>query len=221
MKPNAVFSLTLLSVIFCGCQNSGSSKASTTDTTISRVSKSTATAVDNRPKDELYFLNRIKAESDNDVTSNAIKKDIHITAFNKYAADSLNKIYDWEMIVTEINDNQLEASSLAKALFDLDNNPVYNLQLVSPIKIDKTVDTIAIDNRVDFTYTVPKNPKGDTLKKQLTLIKTLSKGDTVIVSGALTHIDNGGKVNFASFYDQYLPWNVDLLLKSIRKKSAK
>ncbi|WP_214072399.1 hypothetical protein [Mucilaginibacter sp. dw_454] len=79
---------------------------------------------------------------------------------------------------------------------------------------------MSIGNRVDFTYTIPKNPKGDALKKQLTIIKTLNKGDVVTVSGALTHFDDNGKINFASFYDSYGPWNIDLLLSDIKKSTT-
>ncbi|GAA3994596.1 hypothetical protein [Mucilaginibacter dorajii] len=171
---------------------------------------------DPRPKDEAAFFKRIAAESDYDVTSNAAKKDAHIIAFNKYALDSLKSIKDWEFKVTEVNDNSSDASSLVKTMGNPD--AVYNLILVAPIKVDNSVDSISISNRVDFVYSIPKEPKGDALKKQLDLIKTLTKNDVVIVSGALTHIDDKGKVNFASFYDQYLPWNIDLLLTSIRKK---
>jgi hypothetical protein len=91
--------------------------------------------------------------------------------------------------------------------------------ITAPIKIDKTVDTIASDNKVDFTYTILKTPKSNDLKKQLTVIKKLSKGDTVIVSGAVTHIDNNLKVNFASFFDEIFgTWAVDLLITDIHKK---
>ncbi|MGZ3755506.1 MAG: hypothetical protein ACXVAY_00845 [Mucilaginibacter sp.] len=173
---------------------------------------------DNRPKDELYFLNRVKAEADYELSQNAVQKDMHIDAFNKYAKDSLKKIVNWEMIVTEINDNEFAANSVAKTLF---GNNVYNVELVAPIKFDKSVDTIAIDNRVDFTLTIPKKPKGDLVKAQLSTIQTLKKGDTVIVSGALTHLDDQSKVNFAEFYEHYQPWNIDLLQTEIHKKGNK
>lgn len=209
MKFIKICSLLFLCSVFFSCQNNR--KQSQTSTLNVLVEN------DIRPKDEIYFLNRVKIESDYEITSNAVKKDNHIKAFNKYALDSLKKVTDWEMIVTEVNDMQNATSSFAEAL-GINNNPVYNLLLVAPIKIDNSVDTIAIDNRVDFTYTMPKEPKGDELKRQLTIIKTLNKGDTVIVSGALAHLDNKLKVNFASFYDETLPWNVDLLLTDIRKK---
>jgi len=173
---------------------------------------------DRRPKEEIAFLNRVKAESDYHIQSNAAQKDMHINAFNKYALDSLKTIVNWEMIVTGINDDTMDATTVAKMLLSSD---VYNLQLVAPIKIDRSVDTIAIDNRVDFTLTIPKTPKGDTLKKQLQVVQKLKAGDTVIVSGALTHLDDKGKINFASFYDKSLPWNIDLLQTKIRKKGDK
>ena len=171
---------------------------------------------DNRPKAEIAFLSRVLAESDYNVTSNAASKDSHISAFNKYAVDSLKQIANWEMIVDEVNDNEFSSSTAGKILFS--DTEVYNVKMVAPVKIDRSIDTIAIDNEVEFTLTIPKNPKTDTLKKQLSVIQTLKKGDTVIISGALTHLDKNGKINFASFYDQMLPWNVDVLQTAIHKK---
>lgn len=218
MKTIKSFYIILLSTTLFACQNRDQK---TSKNAYSDVAVKTDSDHDSRPKEEISFLNRVKAESDYEVTSNAVKKDAHIKAFNKYSLDSLKNIKDWEFTVTEINDASSDANSFIKMLGDLDNNQIYNLVLVAPIKIDNSVDSVAIDNRVDFTYTIPKNPKNAVLIKQLSILKTLQKGDVVIVSGALTHLDDNSKVNFESFYDQYGPWNVDLLLTDIRKKADK
>jgi len=212
------FPILFLGITLYGCQNTAKTSVDlTTTTTTTNQASSTTVIDDNRPKEELNFLNKAGAEYE-DYDSNAAQKDKRVADFNKYATDSLKKIAGWEMIVSEVNDENFSSNSFAKAFFDLDNNPVYNLELVEPIKYDKSVDTIGINNRVEFTYTLPKTPKGDSLKKQLALIQNLKKGDTVIVSGALTHIDDNLKVNFAAVFDKGMPWQVDLLATSVRKK---
>ncbi|MFD0792770.1 hypothetical protein ACFQZX_04035 [Mucilaginibacter litoreus] len=213
IKP---LSAILLITTFFGCQNQSKEKA--VNETKNVQPQETLDSSDPRPKDQTYFLNKVKAESDYDITSNSIKKDAHIEAFNKYAKDTLKEFKDWQFVVDEVNDNDYEANTVSKIL-GFNVNPIYNLKLVAPIKIDNSVDTIAIDNRVDFTYTIPKSPKGASLKKQLMVIKDLNQGDTIIISGAVTHLDDKGKINFAPFYDQYLPWNVDLIVSEIRKKA--
>lgn len=207
--------LVLISLaVLAGCQNSNKNKDPEFPELYLVPEKPNNT--DDRPKEEITFLSKVLAESDQNVTSNAVSKDSHISAFNKYALDSLKHIVNWEMIVDEVNDNEYDSSSAGKVLFN--GSPIYNLLLTAPVKIDRSVDTIAIDNRVDFILTIPKQPKSDTLKKHLSVIQALKKGDTVIISGALTHLDNNGKVNFASFYDQTLPWKIDVLQTAIRKK---
>jgi len=52
----------------------------------------------------------------------------------------------------------------------------------------------------------------------LETIKTLSKGDIILISAAITHINNAGKVDFSSFYDGSQPRNLDLMITDIRKK---
>lgn len=211
IKLSVVF---VISALIFSCQNPAQQQASNNSTPKPKEPAYT----DTRPKDEIYFLNKVKAESDDEVTSDAVKKDTHISAFNKYAADSLKNIVNWEVIVTDINDHTRQASSTAKAFLNIDSNPVYNFIFVAPIKIDKGVDTIAIDNRVDLTYTILKQPKSEALKKQLAMLKNSSKGDTVLISGAITHLDAAMKVNFADFYEDFTTWNVDVLLTDIRKK---
>ena len=207
--------LIVLCTTLFACQNNGQKQSQTGQSNLVEIKNE-----DPRPLEQQRFLNRVKVDADYSITSDAIKKDDHIVAFNKYAIDSLKSIKNWEMIVTEITDNSYNSSSFAKAFLDVDNHPVYNLLLVAPIKIDRSIDTIAIDNKVEFTYTILKSPKGDNLKQQLVILKNLTKGDTVIVSGSITHLDESLKVNFASFYENFANWNVDLLLTDIRKKSA-
>ncbi|RFZ85697.1 hypothetical protein DYU05_08900 [Mucilaginibacter terrenus] len=210
----SIFYITLLScflVTACGNQT----KKNTRD----QVSSETGD-VDPRPADQVKFLNKVHDNSAYEVTSNAAIKDAHITAFNKYALDSLKDFKNWEFIVSEINDNTYDANTVSK-LLGFNNNPVYNLKLVAPITIDKTVDSIAIDNQVRFTYTTLKTPKGAELKKYLSVIKNLKKDDTVIISGAITHLDEHGKINFSNFFDDNMPWDVDLMLTDIHKKLIK
>lgn len=205
MKPIKALTYFSLLIILLGCNNPQTNSNASIDN------------IDMRPKEEIYFLNKVSAESDYDIKSDAIKKDAHIEAFNKYAIDSLKKIQNWEMIITNINDNGFRGNSVARVLLSY-NTPVYNIELVAPIKYDNSVDTIAIDNRVDFTFTIPKQPTDQEYKKQISILKSLNKGDTVIVSGALTHLNSTGKIDFSEFYNRYVPWNVDLLINDIHKK---
>ncbi len=204
MKINFLFACLLCCIIY-SCQNPGqiSNEASVTDT---------------RPKDQIYYLNKVKADNETyRFTPEATIKDSVKAAFDKYAIDSLKNIRSWEVVVEGIDDFGL-SSTVAKATLDIYNNPVYNLRLVAPIKIDNSIDTIEYYNRADFTYTIPKNPTDDFLKKQLAIIKTLTYGDTVLVSGSLTHVEDG-KITFAPLFDER--WNVDLLLTDIKKKGKK
>jgi hypothetical protein len=207
----------LMCVTTWGCQSNTKSQTSAADSTLFKDT-TPLPEKDPRPAAEVAFLNKVKAESDYDIASDAIKKDTHIEAFNKYALDSLKKISAWEMIVAEINDDELSSNSVMSKIGLA--GPIYNVKLTAPIKLDKSVDSIAIDNRVDFTITILKKPNGEVLKQQLAVIKTLKKGDVVIVSGALTHFDDDAKVNFASFYEQYSPWNIDLLLTDLSKSKT-
>src|SRR5438067_227927 len=100
--------LTIISsaLIFLGCQQN---KPGNLNQTNPAVTATEAKEDDARAKDQRYFLSKIQAESDYDVTSNSIKKDSHIEAFNKYAKDTLKEFKGWEFIVTEINDYSNEA----------------------------------------------------------------------------------------------------------------
>ena len=226
MQNRILFALVISQVVLFSCNSTNSNQGNGGDTSlvvrkeaVANGDKDITGANDQRSQDEVIFLNRVKAESDYEITSNAAKKDVHIAAFNKYALDSLKKVSGWEMIVTEINDNQYDQNTTAKVIFG--GAPAYNLMLVAPIKIDKKVDTIAIDNRVDFTVTIPKTANSEMLKAQLNVIKNLSKGDTVIVAGSITHLDEAGKVNFATFFDGVAYWKLDLLATDIQKKSSR
>lgn len=217
MKIVNPYSFIFLCIITCGCQGN-KQQTNAADSTLFKDTGPVAEE-DIRPAEQVSFLKRVKAESDFEVASDAIKKDTRIAAFNKYASDSLKSISGWEMIVTEINDDPLSSNTVMTAIGN--GSPVYNVVLTAPVKIDRSVDSVAVDNRVDFTYSIPKEPTSDALKKQLAIIKTLSKGDVIIVSGSLTHLDDNGKVNFASFYDHYTNWNIDLLLTGVKKSATK
>ena len=197
----------LLSIIFYGCQPPGNSSNLNTAEDVK----------DTRAKDEIYFLNKVKKETDTISYFNAIQKDSLIKAFNKYAIDSLKKIQSWEMIVTGTSDDMGSATSIAQQLYDMDD-PIYNVSFVAPIKIDRSTDTIASDNRVDFVFTVHKNSKDVLEKKRLEMIKNLNEGDTVLVSGGLTHLVHG-KFDFSKALDGSTNFKYDLLANEIKKKT--
>jgi hypothetical protein len=201
MKINYLLFTCLLCSIIYSCQNPGQKAEEAKDT---------------RPKDQIYFLKKVKADRETHLfTSNAAVMDSVKAAFNKYALDSLKNIRSWEMIVDELNDNISSTSSVAEVTFDKYNTPLYNLKLVTSAKIDNPGDTIAYEDRTDYTYTIPKNPTDDFLKKQLEIIKTLKFGDTVIVSGSLTHVEDG-KIDFTPLFDKR--WDIDILITDIKKK---
>ena len=215
MKLIKIYSLFLICIAVYSCQNSSNSQESSIDNTQTETSNND---VDTRPKEQIYFLNRVLADNDYDIRSNAILKDKHVKAFDAYAQDSLKNIKNWEFIVAEINDNEFFTNTFFSRFGD-PNDKVYNLELLAPIKIDNSVDTIAVDNMVNFIFTIPKEPKGKQLKKILSTIQSLAKDDVVIISGALTNIDNDLKVNFAPLFDKDLfEWKMDVLITDIRKK---
>ncbi|GAB2983983.1 hypothetical protein GCM10027049_21870 [Mucilaginibacter puniceus] len=206
MKSNYLLFACLFCSVIYSCQNPGQTS-------------NEATVKDTRPKDQIYFLNKVKADRETHLfTNNATVRDSVKAAFNKYAVDSLKKIQSWEMMVDEVNDNISSTSSVAEVTFDKYNTPLYNLKLITSAKVDNPGDTIAYEDRTDYTYTLPKNPTDDFLKKQLAIIKTLTYGDTVIVSGSLTHIKDG-KIDFTSLFDE--SWNLDILITDIKKKGQK
>lgn len=201
---------------FCAaCQNADQKVAS------SVAANSTYGSVDSRPQDQIHFLNKVQDNSLYNIPSSAIAKDDAIAMFNKYAADSLTNIKNWQFQVVEINDASYDVNSVFKSLGNGDK-ALYNLLLIAPVKIDNSVDTIAINDGIDFTYTTPKNPKDEHLKKILATLKTLSKGDIVIISGAVTYVNDKGKVDFSPLFDDPLKiWNLDVLITDIRKSPKK
>ncbi|MES2060836.1 MAG: hypothetical protein V4456_02890 [Bacteroidota bacterium] len=212
MKNFKIYASICLVLICAACQNPDKR------TTSSSVIDPTEVPADSRPKDQIQFLNKVGDNSNLNMPSSAIAKDGVIAAFNKYAADSLTSIKNWEFQVTAIDDESYHANSVFKSLGN-GNEPIYNLILVAPVKIDNSVDTIAIIDRIEFTYTTPKNPKNESLKKVLTTLKSLANGDIVLISGAVTHVNDKGKIDFSSFFDDSLMvWNLDVLITDIRKK---
>ncbi len=209
MKSNYFLLAFLLCSVFFGCHEPSKTPAS-----------NAPLVKDIRPKEQIYFLNRVKADSHTFTYANALQTDNLIKAFNKYAIDSLKEIQSWEMIVSEINDDEYDASSFAKGM-SMTDYPFYNLKLAAPVKIDKSVDTTASDDRVDFVYTILKDPKGEELKKQLSIMQTLHEGDTVLVSGSITHLNDELKIDFTDVFQSFLPWKIDLLINDIKKKGAK
>jgi hypothetical protein len=214
MKAIKVLSILIACSLFFACGPADKKQSVSSATAVSSPANS-----DTRPKEQIAFLNKIHAESDYEIQSDAIKRDAHIAAFNKYALDSLKNIKNWEFKVTEINDSRYQVNSVMQVMSDTYSTPFYNLLLVAPIKIDNSVDSIAINNRVDFTYSTPKTPTNALLKKNLAVVKTLSKGDIVVISGALMHVNDEGKVDFSKFYDETsFVWNFDVMITDIRKK---
>ncbi|HVT63115.1 MAG TPA: hypothetical protein VHD33_06495 [Legionellaceae bacterium] len=177
---------------------------------------------DTRPKEEIAFLNRVNAEGEFTGTHvNSVLQDAHIKAFDKYAYDSLKHISNWKMIFLSVDDDQANTNSVASVL-GINANPCYNVRLTAPINLIKSEDefgnNISYGNRVDFTYTVLKTPNDTNLEKRIELIKDLKMGDTVLVSGALTHVNGDGKPSFAVFYiDAGTKWNVDLIATKFEK----
>ncbi|MGZ3874499.1 MAG: hypothetical protein ACXVJD_16370 [Mucilaginibacter sp.] len=211
MKTSSLYYCVLISCLaFVACQQGQEKKL--------KAEPPDLIVHDSRPKSEIAFLKRVDAEYDFNESSTTVSKDAHMSAFNSYAKDSLKNFTDWEFIVTDVNSDPLKASSFASYFLDPDNNPCYNLWLAEPIRIDKTIDTISIQNKVEFIYTILKKALNDDQKKQLITIRTLEAGDTIIASGALTHIDGERKVNFAPLFDDQRPWTMDALLTKIHIK---
>ena len=182
--------------------------------------------VDNRPKDQISFMNRISSIKDDYVNTygNSAKLDMKIDSFTGYALDSLKNIKNWVVVVNEINDNPYSANSFANGFYDLNSTPVYNLMLYSTIKnydkVDASLDSINHPQAdvVFMTYSILKKPKGDILKKQVELIKTLNWGDTLLVSGSITYLNEKLKPDFSKFFKDSGEWQLDLWATDIRKK---
>jgi len=180
---------------------------------------------DTRPKSEISFLHRVKNEGEfSGKVENVAQQDAHIKSFDKYAADSLKNIQDWKMIYIGVNDNSIKSNSIASAL-GINNAPCYNIELVAPVGLIRSEGefghNIAEENRVNFTYTLLKSPNDANLEKRIELIKTLKEGDTVVVSGTLTHVDLAGKTTFAPLFVDGGYWNVDLLATKLEKSNHK
>ena len=112
----------LLSITLFQCQNQPKEKAISGNENVQP--QDTKVDSDPRPKDQIYFLNKVHAESDYSITSNSIKKDAHIEAFNNYAKDTLKEFKNWEFIVDEVNDNRSDANTVSQIL-GWDDNPIY------------------------------------------------------------------------------------------------
>ncbi len=188
-------------------------------------SKKSINLADNRPKDQISLMNRINSIRDDyfNTYENSAKLDMKIDSFTRYALDSLKDIKNWVVVINEINDNPYSANSFANGFYDLNSTPVYNLILYSTIKnydkVDASLDSINHPQAdvVFMTYTIPKQPKGDILKKQVELIKTLNRGDTLLVSGGITYINKKLKPDFSKFFKDSGEWYLDLLATDIKK----
>ena len=208
------------SAIYATLLLAGSMMFSCNDPSSQAKESSAFGSVDNTlPKDEQQFFNKVKAEKDWNLLANPIQRDAHIAAFNKYALDSLKKIHSWEMSIEEINDKSMYANSFAHALFNLDTEAVYNVDLIIPETLDPTKDSLDT-HTMHFTYTILTHAPTAPLQRQLAVLQSLHVGDDVIVSGSITHIDENLKPNFATFYIDSTPWNLDLLITDIKKKNA-
>lgn len=177
-----------------------------------------------RPNDQIQLMHKVDSIShDYSGFENAAKADLNIAAFNKYAEDSLKDVKDWVVVVNEINDYPSSASSFAKAMFDL-NQPSYNLIMYSTIKNniepDPVLDSINHPQAdiVYLNYTLPKEPTNEKLISQVNFIRQLEKGDTLLVSGAITHLNSQLKPDFSELIKGSGEWHLDFLVTDLRKK---
>ncbi len=164
---------------------------------------------DPRPKSQIDFLNRLKRAKDSiDLAyNNSAAKDRIIANIDKYLIDSLKQFNDWHLIVESISD------------FSSDGKTFYNIDLTSPIRIDNSVDTISIDNKVDFNFTVSKEPKDKDLLKIKDEISKLSIGDTIKVDGVIFMTDEDmKKLTLSAYFDNFVSKKLTLLAKEINKK---
>lgn len=180
---------------------------------------------DLRPKDQIAFMSKVNSIQNNfGISTNAALKDSITSGFNKYALDSLRSVKDWHLIVNEIDQSPEFSSSFAKAMYDLDKDPVYNIRLYSVIKdfetIDPRLDSINAPQAdvVYFTYTIRKDERESNLKNHLSLIKTLKTGDTLLVSGSITHIGENLKPDFSEVIEESSSWELDILPTELKKK---
>lgn len=152
-----------------------------------------------------------------ELTSNTAKQDNFSDSFTKFALDSLKNVKDWEFIVNGIDDNEFASNPIARNM--LEGQPIYNLKLISIIDPSAiTADTLSIDNYANFIITVPKKPNGALFIKQVELIKSLNSGDTVLVSGDITYVNNQLKVDFSDVVKDIYSSNIDILASDIKRK---
>lgn len=209
-KKNAIL---LLALVAMGC-GQPSKKAETID------------PLSTGPASEIKFLKLVDSLRDDNLSTdgNAIKTDKKIQDFNKYAVDSLKEVKDWIVVVNEVNDSPMGASSTGALLFNVDS--VYNLRMYATIRnftekeFDKSLDSLNHPQAdvVFLTYTVPKAPTDEKLKKHLDIIKKLSMGDTLLISGAVTRLNKDLKPDFSELIKSYGEWEVDFLATDIKKK---
>lgn len=216
MKFFKLYALLAVCISISACQNPVKPTASSA---VTKSAEPVPVVTDTRPKAQIAFLQKVKANSGLNSPVDATQKDEAISSLNKFVTDSLKDIKNWEFTVTGINDNPEEANSLVTVLGNAHAQPIYNLGLVSEFEQDTKADSIAIDNRLDFTYTTPKKPKNAKLTEILKVIKSLRRGDKVLVSGAIMHINDKGKVDLSEYFDDsLLTWNLDILISDIHKK---
>jgi len=173
---------------------------------------------DARPLSQISFMKKLsRIQKDNyELSSNPILLDRAADSLKKYSIDSLSKVKDWEFIVRDINDNPNYSNPAVKSFF---NGDVYNIELSSFLNGSKSIaDTIAIDEAVNFIVTVPKIPKTKVFRSINESLSNLKPGDTVLVSGAVTVIDQNLKVNYAKWLNEPYSGRIDILPNSIKKK---
>lgn len=178
-----------------------------------------------RPASQLKFNKIVDSIShDYSTIDNAAKMDERVSFFNKYAQNELKDINNWEVVVNEVSDDNYSKSSFADAILD-PNLPVYNLKMYSVIrmydKIDKSRDSLNLPQGdvIFITCTVPKQEKqSKNGKSWLNVVKNASNGDTLLISGSITHIDENLKPDFRSLISEDGYWNVDLIPTEIKKK---
>lgn len=177
---------------------------------------------DNRPASQLSLMRKLGALDGRmaELSTNAVLADNVADSLTKFALDSLKEVKEWELIVQEITEDSYGMSKLGELLYA--GRPVYNLKMIS--LFDTTLpkaDTLAIGTYVFMTYTIPKYVEGDDLKKQLAAIKSLSPGDTVLVSGSITMLNDQYKADFSPMVktDHTFGKSLDVLLTDIKKKN--
>lgn len=195
----------LLIILFCGCNVP--------------VSKKVGETKDARPSKQIAFMERLKTikESYYDFYGNAVKFDSVANDLKNFALDSLKDIKEWEFIVKKIDDNFYSSGPLSRELFQ--GQDIYNLNLISILDVNSLFKgDQEILNFVNFKATVLKTPKSENLIKQMEVIKTLSIGDTVLIDGSVTKINNHLKVDFSDIVEPVFVNPIDLLITNIVKK---